>query len=87
MKTNVDNFNPEQNIRLVNTTVQADIELLDDSDLLSLKEYVTNLTKLLRTSNSESVVERRGEIRAEINRVVTWLYSYNINLTNLLTRI
>lgn len=86
-KVNVDKFNPRVEDYFIRTTSNMDIEDITVQELTNMELYAVNLTKLIRTSNSEAVVERRFELREELHRVVSWLYKFNINQTNLLTRV
>jgi hypothetical protein len=59
-------------------------ESLTVSDLDQLQLHACNMSRLLRYGKSDATVERKADIRQELNRVVTFLFQYNINLTNLL---
>lgn len=54
-------------------------------ELAQLEAYANSLWKLLNNADYRHVSKgRRYDIRIELNRVVKHLYSYNINLTDLL---
>jgi hypothetical protein len=61
-----------------------DAESLTVSDLDQLQLHACNMSKLIKFGKSDSVIERKAEIRAELQAVVTFLFQYNINLSNLL---
>lgn len=63
--------------------VYKKVEDLTAGDIQQLESYALTLRGAIRTAKSDVMISRRAELRDELNRVIEFLFQFNINLTNL----
>lgn len=64
-----------------NTVTYIPTEMITRPEIEQLIVYANQLRKVLRTNTDPVIIDRRPLLRLELNRVVTFLYKFNINLT------